>query len=68
MGTDFKCGCRTSFGDWFLCDLHENWLVRKLVLFDEEEQVNDMKKKIKDEKSHPNILSRRDTHGKFVRV
>ncbi len=30
MGTDFKCGCRTSGGHWFLCKKHERDLLNSI--------------------------------------
>lgn len=27
MGTDFKCGCRHSCGEWLLCNKHEGLII-----------------------------------------
>ncbi len=26
MGTNYKCGCRSSLGRWYLCEYHEKEL------------------------------------------
>lgn len=31
MGTDFKCGCRTSLGAWYICKKHESKLIELLA-------------------------------------
>lgn len=31
MGEDFKCGCRVSFGHWFLCSKHEDMIIEEEI-------------------------------------
>ena len=45
MGMDFDCGCRCSFGNWFLCEKHEAELISKL-------ESNMDKKKLEDSRSN----------------
>lgn len=42
MGIDYLCGCRCSFGHWFLCNKHENLIILEEVKtqLEQEKQID----------------------------
>jgi hypothetical protein len=34
MGTDQKCGCRSSFGSFFLCNFHKHMIYSDIIKID----------------------------------
>lgn len=40
IGINFKCGCRCSMGNWFLCNAHEDMLMAELKEDDDNEELD----------------------------
>ena len=49
MGTDMKCGCRTSGDAWYLCDEHEAEMLCKVEVLEEDHNSSNPQEDLENE-------------------